>query len=242
MAPQSSTLILAFASVAAAAKKAEAAPPPNAIVEYVTNLVMPVSDACIALATDVVGLSLAVPNALVDLFVYAIDKAREMPDLAMNVKNGDGKTLDDLSSFAADMASIVFCVYASLAALNLAVQTAIAVKDYFVDYMVLPTKVPIVDIKLPGPILNVRDVIQTELLNRIRTFRCGTIIPLEGGGGTLNGALKAMASVTSTCVVLGCAPSIHASIKGSANKAASEALIYTLGMGVGLSWLVKKVA
>ena len=86
--------------------------PPNAIVEYVTNLVMPVSDACIALATDVVGLSLAVPNALVDLFVYAIDKAREMPDLAMNVKNGDGKTLDDLSSFAADMASIVFCVYA----------------------------------------------------------------------------------------------------------------------------------
>ena len=100
MAPQSSTLILAFASVAAAAKKAEAAPPPNAIVEYVTNLVMPVSDACIALATDVVGLSLAVPNALVDLFVYAIDKAREMPDLAMNVKNGDGKTLDDLSSLA----------------------------------------------------------------------------------------------------------------------------------------------
>ena len=236
------TTLASLSAVAAAAKKADAAPPPNAIVDYVSNLVMPVSDACIALATDVVGLTLAVPNALVDLYVYAINKAREGPDLAKNVMNGDGKTLDDLASFAAEMASIIFAVYASLAALNLAVQTAIAVKEYFVEYMVLPTKIPIVDIKLPPPVLAVRDIVQNELLNRIRGFRCGQIIPLGGATGSLKGALAEMGNVVATCVVLGCAPSIHSVIKGGANKAASEALIYTLTMGVGLNWLIKKGA
>ena len=140
------------------------------------------------------------------------------------------------------MASIIFALYAGLTALNLALVAGCSVKDYFSSYMVLPTTLPVIG-KLPQPLMDVRNLIQAEALDRIRRFSVPSwIIPLEGQSGkpSLAGALPVLASVTSTCVVLGCAPAIHSVIKNGADKAASEALVYTLGMAVGLSYLVKR--
>ena len=69
------------------------------------------------------------------------------------------------------------------------------------------------------------------------------VVPLEGQSGkpSLAQALPVLASATSICVLLGAAPAIHALIKKGSDKAAAEALAYTLGMAVGLQYLVKRV-
>lgn len=239
------TIVALFAQLlAVAAKKgdAEDAPAPNPVVAYVMGIVMPTWDASLALAQDGAKLCLDVPNIAVDVYVWATQQARKMPDLALKVADSDGDTLGNLSSFAAKMAGTIFCVYAGLTAFNLALGLFVSVKDYFNGYLVLPTSLPVIG-KLPGPLRDVRDLIQTHFLDRIRRFSpAGWVIPLEGQSGSpsLKQALPVLAQVTSTCVVLSCAPAIHALIKGGANKAAAEALMYTMGMAVGLSWLVKK--
>ena len=55
-----------------------------------------------------------------------------------DVLRGDASTLDSLASFASSMASIVFCVYSALTALNLALGVALACKDYVALYLELP--------------------------------------------------------------------------------------------------------
>ena len=63
----------------------------------------------------------------------------------------------------------------------------------------------------------------------------------KAGKPSLSAALSVLASATAVCVLLGCAPAIHALIQKGADKKAAEDLAYTLGMAVGLLYLVKKV-
>lgn len=242
-------------SVVSAAAKA-APPPPKSIVDeaidYVTDAVMPVWDASLAGATDIVGLLMGLPKDVSNVFVYFVGIARNMPGFARSfvsdvAKVGDSfdstGSLNALPAFAAKMASIVFSIYVGLLALNLALGVGVAVKDYFSGYLTLPTSLPVVG-RLPPPVMKVRNMLQTNILDRIKRLAVvGWIVPLEGqtGAPSLKQALPVLANVTSTCVLLGCAPNIANIIQNGANKNASEALVWTLGMAVGLNYLVKRL-
>lgn len=239
----SKMLFLVSFVVQAAAKKAVEAPPPsNPVVDYVMGIVTPTSDAAIGLASDFVGLVLAAPNFGVDVFVYCVGLARQAPDVVKNVYNGDDATLDKMTSFCTWAAGLIFVVTASLTALNLALATAVGVKDYFKGYLVLPTE--ILGNKLPGPILDVRNVIQKQVLDRIRNFSVGKwIVPLEGQSGapSLAGATPVLASAVSACMILSCAPALHSLMKNGADKAAAEALAYTVGTALGIQYVISKL-
>ena len=117
------------------------------------------------------------------------------------------------------------------------------VKDYFSEYLVIPTNV--LGQKLPDPLMTVRNVIQKEILDRVRSFQVNSwIVPLEGQNGapSLSGALPVLATAVSTCMILSCAPSIHALMKSGADKAAAEAIAYTMGTALGIQYLTKKAA
>ena len=42
-------------------------------------------------------------------------------------------------------------------------------------------------------------------------------------------------------MLLSCAPAIHALISGGADKAKAEALLYTLGLGLGIQYVVGRM-
>jgi len=67
------------------------------------------------------------------------------------------------------MASIIFCVYAALSALNLALGVSIAGKDYLATYTELPTSLPGVK-RRPPPVMKARNWLQKHILDRIRGF------------------------------------------------------------------------
>lgn len=214
------------------------------LVNQIVSMLTTVWSTSYSLASDALALVLSVPAMSVDLYAFLAAKAQAMPDMVQSVARGDAATLANMASFAANMASIVFCVYASLTALNLALGVGVACKDYISSYMELPKAVPILNTKLPAPIMTVRNFIQKEFLDRIRRVQLsGWIVPLEGQAGkpSLSAALSVLASATAVCVLLGCAPAIHALIQKGADKKAAEDLAYTLGMAVGLLYLVKKV-
>ena len=218
----------------------DAPPEGNAIVDHVMGLVNDMMGATLAAAKDAGGLVLGAPRFGVDVYVYVVGLARSMPALFVNIYNGDGKTLDDLTAFCVYAAGVIFTVYASAIALNLALSTFASVKDYFAGYMIIPTMV--MGQKLPGPIMTVRDLIQRECLDRIRAFKVKAwIVPLEGQSGapSLKGATNSMATVISACMILSCAPAVHSLMKGGADKGAAEALAYTLGTALGVQYLVK---
>ena len=234
---------LVLPAIAAAKKAAEEAPAGNPLVDYVMGIVTPLYESSLGLASDALSLTIGVPNQCVSLYTWSIDQVRDLPALGKSLIDGDAGTLKDLSSFAADMAGTIFCVYAGLTALNLGLGLLISVKEYFHSYMTLPTSLPILG-KLPPAVMKIRNKIQVETFDRVKRFSVsGWVVPLEGQSGksSLAQALPVLASATSICVLLGAAPAIHALIKKGADKAAAESLAYTLGMAVGLQYLVKRV-
>ena len=237
------TFVTAAQLVEAAKKAADEGPPPNAIVEYVTGLVMPVVSSSLATAQDAASLVMAGPSFAVSLLVWLTGKLREMPDLATNVYNGDAATLNNLTAFCSDAAGIIFCVYAALTALNLLLILMVGVKDYFKGYLTLPKSLPVIG-KLPGPLMQVRDLVQAQVLDRVKNANVGSwIVPLEGQSGkpSIKGAVPVLAAATSACVLLSSAPAIHGLIKGGADKAKAEALVYTLGLGLGVQYVVGRL-
>jgi len=127
--------------------------------------------------------------------------------------------------------------------LNLVLALAASVKDYFVDYMVLPSN--IAGQKLPSPVLTIFDIIQKNLIDPVRKFKVSAwIVPLEGQSGkpSLKGATVALATAISVCMMLSCAPSVHSLMKSGANKESAEALAFTMGTALGLQYLVKLTA
>ena len=240
-------IVLVVSLVAEAhAKKAAVAEVSNNmmgdVIDLVKSLVTETWQTSFALATDGVALVLSLPSLAVDLYAWSAGQVRASPDMIKNIVRGEAGTLESLASFASDMASIIFCVYAALTALNLALGVGIACKDYIGSYLELPKSLPGVK-KLPAPVLKARNMVQS-LLDRIKGLGInGWIVPLEGQTGkpSLSEALSVLASATSVCVFLGCAPAIHSIIQKGADKKAAEDLAYTLGMAVGLLYLVKKV-
>ena len=75
-------------------------------------------------------------------------------------------------------------------------------------HAVLPTKIPIINQKLPELLMALRDDLQVEVFDRVRTFKCDKwIIPLEGQTGkpSLKGAVASLAMAMSACMMLSCA-------------------------------------
>ena len=97
------------------------------LIDNVMSMILTTWDTSLGLATDALGLILAVPNTAVDVYVWGASFVRSVPDLIARVARGDGSTLNNLSSYAADMAAIIFCTYAALTALNLALACGLAV-------------------------------------------------------------------------------------------------------------------
>merc|ERR550514_1991773 len=167
---RSASIVFMLTLVSAAKKVVEEAPAaPNPVVDYVLSIVMPVVNASLGCGKDAARLAMDAPAFGVSVFVWFTGKLRDFPDLVKNVYNGDANTLDSLTGFCADAAGIIFTVYMSLAALNLLLALMVGVKDYFVSYMNLPTSLPVIG-KLPAPLLDVRNVIQKEVLDRIKDF------------------------------------------------------------------------
>lgn len=235
-------LTLGFLVLAEAAKKVEESvkvDTTNGFVAYATSLAMAIWTAVLATVIDAWALIVAGPGFAVSVFVWILKKLREFPDLVANVYKGDEMTLNSLTSFCADAACIIFTVYAALAALNLLLGLIIGVKDYFVSYMDLPTS--ILGKKLPSPLMKVRDLIQKQLLDRFKKISMDAwIIPLEGQSGkpSLKEAVPVLASAMSACILLACAPAVLSLIKGGADKAKAEALLYTMGLGLGVKYVV----
>jgi len=219
----------------------------------------------------VAGLTLAPPRFSVDVYMWAVAHVRSAPTLAVKVYNGDDSTMNDFTSFAVYAAGVIFCVYVGVVALNLVLVLFTAVKDYFQGYLVLPTKIPIINQKLPELLMALRDDLQVEVFDRVRTFKCDKwIIPLEGQTGkpSLKGAVASLAMAMSACMMLSCAarasirlppppslhsprpvkplrrcaPAIHALVKSGADKAGAEAIAYTVGTALGLQYLAKQAA
>lgn len=157
---------------------------------------------------DVLGLVIACPRFLVDMFVLFLEYARWTPTLGKSIVNGDAATLKMMTDFCVYASSIIFVVYAALTALNLSLQLAVGVKDYFASWMVLPTK-PL-GFTLPKALMDVRNWIQEHMINPIIRLKCGSwIVPLEGQSGapSLKAATSVLASACSACMILACAPS-----------------------------------
>lgn len=223
-------------------QQVEDAPPKNEIVDHVMGMVNDVLSASLAAGKDIVGLTMAAPRFGVDAFVYLVDVARGMPSRVVNVYNGDSAELDKMTDFCVYASSVIFTVYASVTALNLVLSLATRVIDYAsaCGIMTIPSKV--LGQALPPPVMKVRNLVQREVLDRIRNFKVNAwIIPLEGQSGapTLKGATSSLATAVSACMILSCAPAVHSLMKGGADKAAAEALAYTVGTALGLQYLVK---
>jgi len=238
------SLASVIASVAAAkAKVEEAAGSP--ILDALQAMATDIYQSTLGLAQDVAGLTLAAPRFSVDVYMWAVAHVRSAPTLAVKVYNGDDSTMNDFTSFAVYAAGVIFCVYVGVVALNLVLVLFTSVKDYFQGYLVLPTKIPIINQKLPELLMALRDDLQVEVFDRVRTFKCDKwIIPLEGQTGkpSLKGAVASLAMAMSACMMLSCAPAIHALVKSGADKAGAEAIAYTVGTALGLQYLAKQAA
>jgi len=238
---KSIVIFAALVQAILAAKKAEPEPPKVVLADYVMDMANDIMGACMAVAKDGAGLVMGAPRFGVDIFLWGTAHLRSVPGVVVNVYNGDEATLDGFTSFCVYAAGVIFSVYASVTALNLVLSLFATVKDYFSGYLVLPNKVA--GQKLPEPLAVVRGIVQTQILDRVRSFKVDKwIIPLEGSGSgapTLKGATASLATAVSACMILSSAPAVHGLMKGGADKSAAEALAYTLGTALGVQYLVK---
>ena len=237
------TTLSLFLSAAAAARAAPA-PEGNAIVDYVMGLVNDVISAGLAAGTDAADLVMGTPRFAVDVLMFLVNFVRWLPGLAVSIFNGDAATLDDLAAFASSAACTVFATYAALAAFNLFISTSVQVKDYFKGYMKIPTAVG--GKKLPPPVVSIVQILQNQIdtyvVNVEKTFKIDKwFVPLGGQSGkaTASAVASSMAAATSACMLLSVAPSVLALMRGGANKAAAEAIAYTVGTALGIQYLNK---
>ena len=79
------------------------------------------------------------------------------------------------------------------------------------------------------------------IVDPIKHYQHRTIIPLEGGhGSTLGGTIATMASATAACLFLAATPDLLALARGGADKAAAEAIAWTLGTALGLKYVAAR--
>ena len=181
---------------------------------------------------------------VVDTWVSVIDPNEGTIRKAMS---GDAATLDELASLASTIGSIVFVVYVCMTAVNLFLATAESVRDYFKNYLTIPKlskAVPIVGQYLTaadGPWATVTAPIQKYILDPVKNWKHRTILPFEGShGSTLSGTIATITAATSACLLLSTTPDVLALARGGANKAAAEALAWTVGTALGLKYVAAR--
>ena len=82
---------------------------------------------------------------------------------------------------------------------------------------------------------------RSELQQEQIGYQHRAIIPLEGGhGSTLGGTIATMASATAACLFLASTPDLLALARGGADKAAAEAIAWTLGTALGLKYVAAR--
>ncbi len=235
-------LVLLAAPLALAGKSAPE--PEPSIADVVMGLVMDVVNSSVDAGKDALGYVIAAPRFLVDCYTWSLGVVRSLPGLATSMYSGDKATLDSCVDFAVSTATIVFAAYMGLAALNLLVGAVVQVKDYFQDYMTisLPKKTPQ---PIASAVTKVTDVIQKELLNRVKNFKQPNwIVPLDSsqaGKPTIAKMTGTCTAAATLCMVLSCAPSVLSLMRGGANKGDAEAIAWTLGTALGVQYLVKLV-
>jgi len=249
---KSTLLILSLTLVAAQwgapAKSAGGVDFGNLLDSMVINPATDVWGASVTLAQDFLGYVLATPQGLADFFVYCTGLVRALPTFGRQLFDGQQCAIDSATSFAAGTAASVFALYAAVAALNLLLSTLCTAKNAFVDYMHIPNRitVPIVNINIdiPAPITKLFDVVDDNLLARVRDWDHGSfLIPLQGHkDNSLGNMASATAAAASACMLLACAPGVVHLIQNGANKGEAEALLYTAGAALALQWGVKKAA
>ena len=135
-----------------------------------------------------------------------------------------------------------------LTAINLFLSTLESVRDYLakVGLLTLP-RVPakVFGVEIPEGVLTVVNtpigLAQKYLVDPIKHYQHRTIIPLEGGhGSTLGGTIATMASATAACLFLSATPDLLALARGGADKAAAEAIAWTLGTALGLKYVAAR--
>jgi hypothetical protein len=245
-------LVLSLSFVAAqwGASASKSASPDfgNLLDSMVINPATDVWGASVGLANDFLGYVLATPQGVADFFVYCVGHVRALPTFGRQLFDGQQCAIDSATSFAAGTAASVFALYAAVAALNLLLSTLCTAKNAFVEYMHIPTRitVPIVNINIdvPAPIVKLFDVIDEQLLARVRDWNHDSFwIPLQGhNDNSLANMVSATAAAASACMLLSCAPGVVHLIQNGANKGEAEALLYTAGAALAIQWGVKKAA
>ena len=182
---------------------------------------------------------------VVDTWVSVIDPNEGTIRKAMS---GDAATLDKLADLAVTIGSIVFVVYVVLTAINLFLSTLESVRDYLAKQglMTIP-RVPakVFGVAIPEGVVAALNtpigLAQKYLVDPIKHYQHRTIIPLEGGhGSTLGGTIATMASATAACLFLAATPDLLALARGGADKAAAEAIAWTLGTALGLKYVAAR--
>jgi hypothetical protein len=182
------------------------------------------------------------------VITWGADTAMSLPATAKDVATGDAATLDKLADLAVTIGSIVFVVYVVLTAINLFLSTLESVRDYLakVGLLTLP-RLPakVFGVEIPEAVLAMVNtpilLAQKYLVDPVKHWQHRTIIPLEGGhGSTLGGTIATMASATAACLFLAATPDLLALARGGADKAAAEAIAWTLGTALGLKYVAAR--
>ena len=92
-----------------------------------------------------------------------------------------------------------------------------------------------------GPWATVTAPIQKYILDPVKNWKHRTILPFEGShGSTLSGTIATITAATSACLLLSTTPDVLALARGGANKAAAEALAWTVGTALGLKYVAAR--
>ena len=92
-----------------------------------------------------------------------------------------------------------------------------------------------------APFATVTGPIQKYVLDPVKNWKHRTILPFEGShGSTLSGTIATITAATSACLLLSTTPDVLALARGGANKAAAEALAWTVGTALGLKYVAAR--
>ena len=134
-----------------------------------------------------------------------------------------------------------------MTAVNLFLATAESVRDYFKNYLTIPKlskAIPVVGQYLApadAPFATVTGPIQKYVLDPVKNWKHRTILPFEGShGSTLSGTIATITAATSACLLLSTTPDVLALARGGADKAAAEALAWTVGTALGLKYVAAR--
>ena len=92
-----------------------------------------------------------------------------------------------------------------------------------------------------APFATVTGPIQKYVLDPVKNWKHRTILPFEGShGSTLSGTIATVTAATSACLLLSTTPDVLALARGGADKAAAEALAWTVGTALGLKYVAAR--